>query len=500
MINLLSHFSVLSIVRFIGLLLILLPIYGILRYGLDPVFFIAFIFAIILLFLQYKLFNYSQKVEESILRVTKKMTQGNLDDRIFPIDYSNKVPMNLVAESINDTLDQVETYIREVDTVFEYIWNGQFYRSTLPVGLHGVFQKTLKEIDTTVKEMESSYWQKQKDEMLYDLDAMRNSSLLENLKNNQSDLQLIAIEMAEVEKSSSESAHTAVESEQTVKKVLDNISQLITSIQTMRGSTQTLNQASTEITEVTSFIAGVADKTNLLALNAAIEAARAGEAGRGFAVVADEVRNLAVDTKEATDNITRIIKQLVESSTTIFNDTEQMNELSQESHQVINEFEKSFSLFSNIAQNTLEVVSHAKLVGFATLAKLDHIVYVQKAYRTIDSGRNSQEAKDVEVDDQHCRFGKWLKDDNGGGQYSHLPAYQKLQIPHHGVHHNVHQILDIVANDEWKSDKQLQNNIMELFKLTEANSEDVIALINELIAQKKQIESKSEAQGEVALF
>ncbi|MCW8931266.1 MAG: methyl-accepting chemotaxis protein [Gammaproteobacteria bacterium] len=306
--------------------------------------------------------------------------------------------------------------------------------------------------------------------------------------------------MTGVETSSSESAHTAQESEKTVKNVLDNISQLIASIQTMRGSTQTLSEASTEITEVTSFIAGVADKTNLLALNAAIEAARAGEAGRGFAVVADEVRKLAVDTKEATDNITRIIKQLLDSSTTIFNDTEQMNELSQESHQVINEFEQNFSRFSEISQNTLEVVSHAKLVSFAALAKLDHIVYVQKAYRTLDVGRDSQEGQDVEVDDQNCRFGKWLQDDTGGGQYRHLPAYQQLQIPHEGVHHNVHQILDIVEKDEWKSNRQLQNNIMEFFKLTEASSLEVVDLIEELVAQKKQFETTSDTHGDIDLF
>lgn len=498
MTNLLSHFSPHNTIKYFGALIILTPVYAMFRFGIDPVFVLSLFIGLILIFLQYKQNHYTRQIEDSILKVTRKMENGDLEHRIFPIDYSNNSSVNVIAESINDTLDQMETLLREVDTVFAYIWKGKYYRSTLSRGLHGAFERTLGNIDSTVKEMEVGYWKKQKDKMLSELEMMRNFNLLKNLMKNQSDLQLIAAEMGEIESSSAESAQTAKDSELTVKKVLNNITELISSIQAMRGSTQTLNQASKDITEVTTFIAGVADKTNLLALNAAIEAARAGEAGRGFAVVADEVRNLAVDTKEATDNISRIIKQLVESSTTIFNDTEKMNELSQESHEVINEFEKNFADFSQVSQSTLEVVNNAKLVSFSALVKLEHIVYVQKAYRTLDSGRDSQEARDAESTEQNCRFGKWLNDKQGGGQYKHLPVYQKLQAPHHGVHHNVHQVLDVVQNDKWHTNKQLQDSLVEFFKLTEENSEQVVTLLDELVTQKKEFESKSNAKGEVA--
>jgi len=66
-----------------------------------------------------------------------------------------------------------------------------------------------------------------------------------------------------------------------------------------------LGESSQEIGEVLRVIAAVTAQTNLLALNATIEAARAGELGKGFAVVAGEVKDLARETAQATEDISR---------------------------------------------------------------------------------------------------------------------------------------------------------------------------------------------------
>ena len=48
-----------------------------------------------------------------------------------------------------------------------------------------------------------------------------------------------------------------------------------------------------KIQDATTFIASIAEETNLLSLNASIEAVREGESGRGFAVVAEQLRRIA---------------------------------------------------------------------------------------------------------------------------------------------------------------------------------------------------------------
>ena len=77
---------------------------------------------------------------------------------------------------------------------------------------------------------------------------------------------------------------------------------------------ESLSTSVDEIGEVSDLISSIAAQTNLLALNATIEAARAGEAGRGVAVVAQEVKGLAGQTAKATEEITRHIVSIEETT------------------------------------------------------------------------------------------------------------------------------------------------------------------------------------------
>ena len=82
----------------------------------------------------------------------------------------------------------------------------------------------------------------------------------------------------------------------------------------MKEVAEKQQKSSEDARNITDIIFSISGQTNLLALNASIEAARAGEAGRGFAVVASEISNLADQTKQSTEQISRLLNELTENA------------------------------------------------------------------------------------------------------------------------------------------------------------------------------------------
>ncbi|MFK5893354.1 MAG: methyl-accepting chemotaxis protein [Pseudomonadota bacterium] len=444
--------------------------------------FVALTAAVAGLFFQYTLFwkrLEEEKLSESVVKITKNINAGELEQRI------TNIPPNLlqseIAFQLNEAIDQLEAFMREAETIFVTAEKGIFYRRALHSGLHGSFKGTLKRIDKSIEVMEQNYWKNLKDGLSSKLNDMKNTNLLKNLQITQNDLLTISDKMSVLGETSLQGANNATSSTKSVHLISQNMLQLSSMTQTLEQSSLELDKNSTEIVDVIKFIAGIAEKTNLLALNAAIEAARAGEHGRGFAVVADEVRSLSESTKNATENIERIIKSMVQSANTIKNNTEEMTKMSESSGELIQNFEQDFNYFGEIAKQTNETVKQAELLSFCSLIKIDHIVYIQNAYRTMETGIDSDESKKVAVDEQNCRFGKWLNDSNGGKSYEHLATYTLIQQPHHDVHSNVHKIIALL-NKDWQHDIVIQEQILDLYKSTESSSAQVVQLVDRLVS------------------
>lgn len=138
-----------------------------------------------------------------------------------------------------------------------------------------------------------------------------------------------------VAKSADQAARFSSETRATAEGGGQAVRASITAMEKLDTQMKLLTKDSTKIGEIIEVIEDIASQTNLLALNAAIEAARAGDQGRGFAVVADEVRKLAERSRDATKQITLIIKGMQNNTSVSAEAVGHAVSLSQETGQVL---------------------------------------------------------------------------------------------------------------------------------------------------------------------
>lgn len=141
----------------------------------------------------------------------------------------------------------------------------------------------------------------------------------------------------ELSQRTQQQAATVEETSATVEQLVSNVNQNAANTQradnlakeavsvaveggeTVERTIQAMNDMSAgsrKIVEMMDLINEITFQTNLLSINAAVEAARAGEQGRGFAVVANEVRNLAKRSSDASKDIQRLVRDIMDQVTT----------------------------------------------------------------------------------------------------------------------------------------------------------------------------------------
>ena len=413
--------------------------------------------------------------------VLKEMLQGKFDSRITRVAWMGEPGQ--IAWDLNDSLDQLETFFRDVKGSFEQVSQGEYYRRSLPGGLHGELAGSLKNINRSLDALADNAAYVKRNEMAAKLQALNTEQTMNNLLLSQNDLTRITDEMREVSLMATENIHKAQESQQAVMQVVEAQTRTLGIIKQNHQTMKQLNAMSDEIAGILSMISAIADKTNLLALNASIEAARAGEHGRGFAVVADEVKKLAVNTKQATDEIRQVVTHFQQDTGVMERNSDAMLEMANSVQASVEQMNSSFSTFADRAKQTHDSVEFAHDICYASLVKVDHIIYKQKAYKTFHAGVEIPEVQDVKVDHSHCRLGQWYYQGAGKEIFGRLKSYREIEQPHVGVHGAGRRALELLAHD-WLHNAELQDQILDNYREMETFSNQVMERIDAMISEK----------------
>ena len=406
---------------------------------------------------------------------------GNLHERITNTAGLGEV--GKVAWEFNEFLDLVETYFKEITTCFRLVADGQYYRRALVHGLPGEFATSLRNINGAIQAMEDNALFVSQHRLGSELHALNTGNLLRNLKGNQADLILVSKEMDGVVKIAEENRSGATRSRDDVLRISMALEDINERMQSMTTAANELGDASGTIGRAVHLISEITDQTNLLALNAAIEAARAGEVGRGFAVVADEVRKLAERTKAATSEISHIVDGFRGRVDAMVEHTAAVGEKGARVGDEVATFREQFSAVAASSEQTIKQLGRASDLSFASLVKMDHIIYMQNAYVSLEARGKSDEAAAIAVDHRNCRLGKWYYDGSGQALFGKTRAFEALEKPHARVHTSVHRAVDGVVGN-WAGNDAVRESIVREMANAEEASADVIRLISSMVSDK----------------
>lgn len=439
-----------------------------------------------LFILAFSIYAYRQQMRpitvlERICDALDEAKQGNIHVRITNTRGLGEV--GKVAWALNDFLDIVETNFKELSNSFQRTAKNQYYRDALTDGMPGEFAVTMKNINVAIKSMHDAHVFSTQNRLKSELHHINTSNLILNLKNNQQELVSLSERMDEVMAIATQNRDGAENSRETVQDLNLAIEDMNQRMSSMEVTANRLSTDSVRIAETVKIITEIAEQTNLLALNAAIEAARAGEVGRGFAVVADEVRQLADRTRKSTSEISNVVSSLTGQIDDMVSQTMAVGQQTAKVGSEMSHFHANFDQVATSSQNTISLINQTKDISFATLVKLDHIIYMQNGYIGLEKSGHGDEAQAVAVDHYHCRLGKWYYEGEGYQAFNALPSYRRLEGYHQAVHKNMQKALGLVQQD-WLGDEQVLKGLLKAVSDAEAASNHVMYSISDMVSEK----------------